>query len=282
MGKYKIGDHIIVEESNIDGERWNFAGKTGVIVTIRESYKDYPYAIKMDDNSGSCIWCKVKCLVGKSSAIKRVIFNDPATVIIWEDGTKTVAKAVKGDKYDPEKGFAIAYAKKFGGKTFREEMEKWCESVKPVAEVTLGGFKVGDRVSYNGHIGTVVCIKEGSLGVKMDEREMGLHDCGGFNLIAGDYPTGDCSRWLSPSMVKHVDENAPLTIEQLRKMDGKRVWLSRFDGRGNERFNHNFCGWHEVDAKNERLNGCGGFDWFKNIDHPYGFRAYLKPQTDKH
>lgn len=61
--------------------------------------------------------------------IERVIFNDPTTIILWKDGAKTVAKAVKGDGYDPEKGFAIAYAKKFGGKTFREDMQKWCAPV---------------------------------------------------------------------------------------------------------------------------------------------------------
>lgn len=44
--------------------------------------------------------------------IKKVIFNDPATIVFWEDGSKTVVKCEKGEKFDPEKGVAIALAKK--------------------------------------------------------------------------------------------------------------------------------------------------------------------------
>ena len=49
------------------------------------------------------------------SNIKDVIFNYPATIILWKDGTKTSVKAGKNDKYDPEKGFAMAIAKKMFG-----------------------------------------------------------------------------------------------------------------------------------------------------------------------
>lgn len=44
--------------------------------------------------------------------IKEVIFNEPATIVFWKDGTKTVVKCGKGEKFDPEKGVAIALAKK--------------------------------------------------------------------------------------------------------------------------------------------------------------------------
>lgn len=43
-----------------------------------------------------------------------VIFNDPATIIIWADGTKTVVKA-ENEKFDPEKGLAMAISKKVLG-----------------------------------------------------------------------------------------------------------------------------------------------------------------------
>lgn len=49
------------------------------------------------------------------SSIKDVIFNYPATIILWKDGTKTIVKARKGEKYDPEKGFAMAVCKKMFG-----------------------------------------------------------------------------------------------------------------------------------------------------------------------
>ena len=50
--------------------------------------------------------------------IKRVIFNDPATIVFWKDGTKTVVKTNGGDKFDKEKGLAMAIAKKFFGNTY--------------------------------------------------------------------------------------------------------------------------------------------------------------------
>ena len=59
--------------------------------------------------------------------IKKVIFNDPATIILWRDGTKTVVKTQNGEKYDPEKGFAMAISKKCFGNTWRyyNIFKKW-------------------------------------------------------------------------------------------------------------------------------------------------------------
>ena len=45
--------------------------------------------------------------------IKKVIFNDPATIVFWSDGTKTVVKCGDNDAFDPEKGLAMAISKKF-------------------------------------------------------------------------------------------------------------------------------------------------------------------------
>ena len=59
------------------------------------------------------------------TGIKKVIFNNPATIILWEDGTKTIAKCCPGDKYDREKGFMVAYLKKVLGKDFKEVIDKW-------------------------------------------------------------------------------------------------------------------------------------------------------------
>ena len=48
-----------------------------------------------------------------SSFIKEVIFEGPATIVMWQDGTKTVVKAQHGEEVDREKGLALAMAKKF-------------------------------------------------------------------------------------------------------------------------------------------------------------------------
>lgn len=59
--------------------------------------------------------------------IKNVIFNDPATIVFWADGTKTVVKAQGDDKFDPEKGLAMAISKKaLGNKgNYCNELKKW-------------------------------------------------------------------------------------------------------------------------------------------------------------
>ena len=59
-------------------------------------------------------------------SIERVIFNNPATIVFWSDGTKTVVKA-SGEKFDEEKGLAMAIAKKAMGNNsgYFDEFKKW-------------------------------------------------------------------------------------------------------------------------------------------------------------
>lgn len=49
-----------------------------------------------------------------ATKIKDVIFSDPATIVFWTDGTKTVVKA-ENEPFDREKGLAMAIAKKHLG-----------------------------------------------------------------------------------------------------------------------------------------------------------------------
>lgn len=76
--------------------------------------------------------------------IKKVIFNNPATIVLWMDGSKTVVKCENYEVYDPEKGLALCIAKKaLGNKgnyynAFRKHLPKeysapegWmCEDVR--------------------------------------------------------------------------------------------------------------------------------------------------------
>ena len=59
--------------------------------------------------------------------IKNVIFNDPATIVFWNDGTKTVVKCGKNDTFDPEKGLAMAISKYFFDNAgyFNDVFKKW-------------------------------------------------------------------------------------------------------------------------------------------------------------
>lgn len=51
--------------------------------------------------------------------INRVVFSGPATVVFWEDGTKTVVKCMEGEKFERYAGFAAACMKKMFGSTSR-------------------------------------------------------------------------------------------------------------------------------------------------------------------
>ena len=93
----------------------------------------------------------------KRTKIKNVIFNDPATIVFWSDGTKTVVKCGENDIYDPEKGLAMAVAKKYLGtnkshSNYMYEFKKWLpkdewhpdpfedfrDSIKKLAEIGKG------------------------------------------------------------------------------------------------------------------------------------------------
>lgn len=65
---------------------------------------------------------------GCSDDIKNVIFNPPATIVFWADGTKTVVKD-QGEGFDPEKGLAMAISKKaFGNQgNYFNHFKKWTE-----------------------------------------------------------------------------------------------------------------------------------------------------------
>lgn len=66
--------------------------------------------------------------VKSSFDIDKVIFNNPATIVIWADGTKTVVKANGSDPFVQEYGLAMAIAKKaLGNKgNYYETIKKHC------------------------------------------------------------------------------------------------------------------------------------------------------------
>ena len=70
-------------------------------------------------------------IVNNNPSIKNVIFNDPATIVFWDDGTKTVVKA-EGESFDPEKGLAMAISKKVLGNqgNYYNEFKKWLPKEK--------------------------------------------------------------------------------------------------------------------------------------------------------
>ena len=50
-------------------------------------------------------------------AVKRIIYNNPATIVFWQDRTKTVVKCMDGEPFEKYAGFCAALAKKVFGST---------------------------------------------------------------------------------------------------------------------------------------------------------------------
>ena len=88
----------IYKNLGIDQPSWEYAAKIS-----EEMYN------RVNKSFGIKSWKNI------DDKIKRVIFNAPATIILWKDGTKTVVKCGENEEYDPEKGLAMALVKHFLG-----------------------------------------------------------------------------------------------------------------------------------------------------------------------
>ena len=89
----------------------------------------------------------------KQNLIKDVIFNDPATIVYWVDGTKTVVKA-HNEKFDPEKGLAMAICKRFlgsnkSGANFNNIFKKWLpEQNESNSDTNIKGYEKNEPLRW--------------------------------------------------------------------------------------------------------------------------------------
>ena len=89
---------------------------------------------------------------GLSLTIKDVIFNPPATIVFWMDGTKTVVKDQGEVFYDPEKGMAMAVAKKaFGNQgnyynQFKKYIDIWEKKQEAEFTSSYANTVLGDLI----------------------------------------------------------------------------------------------------------------------------------------
>lgn len=99
-----------------------------IITLLREQY-GIPYAkVRMKVGLHSDVFPAVDVDISRSEcAITKVIFNDPATIVFWSDGTKTIVKCNEFEKFDKEKGLAMAICKKVstGPYNYYKSMLKW-------------------------------------------------------------------------------------------------------------------------------------------------------------
>ena len=149
--KYKVGDIVITRYG------------TGKIVEINEDI-DFPYLVyhfnwkyghngtfdvfKKKYDGNHCWWfeesdlCSTKTIsnikmisVGNEPLItsintlpKKYIINKGATILFWNDGTKTIVKKAKHDEYNKRLGFLTAYFQKTSGLS-KSKANKYLDSL---------------------------------------------------------------------------------------------------------------------------------------------------------
>lgn len=78
--------------------------------------------------------------LGVLPSVVRVIFNNPATIVFWSDGEKTVVKCFN-EEFDPEKGLAMAISKRYLGfldinhHAFFAEVNEQCRKAMSVPDI---------------------------------------------------------------------------------------------------------------------------------------------------
>ena len=136
MSKINIGDIVVC--SKVDGKRFvvEYLDNRNFLVGIKSirinevSINGSQYGGLLWVDPEDIIIANYRYTVEKTynlrTNIKKVIFNNPATIVFWSDGSKTVVKA-HNDDYDPEKGLAMAIAKKALGNegNYYNVFKKW-------------------------------------------------------------------------------------------------------------------------------------------------------------
>lgn len=116
----RIAVHSVYGAMGLNKTEFDYIGKdVSVISDIQRASTAYEKILEYYHDAKQC----------RRMEIKRVIFHDPATIVYWADGTKTVVKATN-EKFDPEKGLAMAISKRaLGDKgnyyyAFKEHLNK--------------------------------------------------------------------------------------------------------------------------------------------------------------
>ena len=83
----------------------------------------------------------------KMPVVKNCYFSDDRTIVLWDDGTKTVVQCQPGDQFDPEKGIfaAIGTANDMGEYNFIKEMAKNPDAMTKLIEDLFYGLANSDE-----------------------------------------------------------------------------------------------------------------------------------------
>ena len=96
---------------------------------IRDNLKPKEMDCSDNEKAVSCSWI--------DNIVSRVIFNNPATIIIWNDGTKTIVKCGVNDHYSEIIGLIMAYGKRMLSKNDYKCLNMMTDSICMVEDFKL-------------------------------------------------------------------------------------------------------------------------------------------------
>lgn len=147
MSKFKIGDIVVGNKFANDKYTITREGWIGTVVEIDEDDAVDDIRVQSLEDKGYRTWVSGACFdlcntdykASAKHGIKKVIFNAPATIVLWTDNTKTVVKCGKNDTYDLEKGLALCIAKKYLGNksNFNNVFKEWLPEPEEVSEKSV-------------------------------------------------------------------------------------------------------------------------------------------------
>lgn len=88
--------------------------------------KTKTYVTKKDNGFSTSILDKIEFdwNFGNNIKVTKVIYNDPATIVYFSDGSKTVVKTYYGDSFDEQTGLLMCIAKRFLGDEFHKVLRE--------------------------------------------------------------------------------------------------------------------------------------------------------------
>ena len=85
----------------------------------------------------------------KHPSITKVLYSNPATIVFWDDGTKTVVKCQKSDKYSYAEGIMHAIIRKmFGNNKQYSDILKWISTAEEYDKTCKAAFREENRNEY--------------------------------------------------------------------------------------------------------------------------------------
>ena len=132
--------------------------------------------------------------------IKNVVFNPPATIVFWTDNSKTVVKA-ENEAFDPEKGLAMAIAKKaLGNKgNYYETFKKWLPKTESKEESKMESKEESKMESKD-------------YTAEEQSKKNGCHNCAFYSRSIVERPCNNCnpykhSEWKPMHMLSDAEDD---------------------------------------------------------------------------